>query len=90
MTDTTTDEALAQLIGTPTAKATVVVERGPVTFFAAAVLEKSPIYHDPRARPRPACQHPGAAHVPHRHGVLGQVPRDPALRRPAGRPAWPQ
>ena len=49
MTDTTTDEALAQLIGTPTAKATVVVERGPVTFFADAVLSKSPIYHDPGA-----------------------------------------
>ncbi len=50
MTDTATDdELLKSLIGTPTAKSKVVVERGPVTFFADAVLSSSPIYHDPGA-----------------------------------------
>lgn len=43
------DELLKSIIGQRTSKATVVVERGPVTFFADAVLEKSPVYRDPAA-----------------------------------------
>jgi hypothetical protein len=43
------DELLKSIIGQRTSKATVVVERGPVTFFADAVLEKSPAYRDPGA-----------------------------------------
>ena len=43
------DELLKSIIGQRTSKATVVVERGPVTFFADAVLEKSPAYRDPAA-----------------------------------------
>jgi N-terminal half of MaoC dehydratase len=49
------DEAAAQedvlrgIIGQPTGKARVVIERGPVQHFADAVLSASPIYHDPQA-----------------------------------------
>lgn len=53
MTDTessgSNDELLRSLIGKPTGKAKVVVERGPVAFFAQAVLDESPIYKDPAA-----------------------------------------
>ena len=49
MTDgTTTDEGILQsIIGQPTGKSKVVIERGPVSFFADAVLEESPVYKDP-------------------------------------------
>jgi len=43
------DEFLRSLIGTPTAAATVVIERGPVSFFAQAVLDDDPIYRDSEA-----------------------------------------
>jgi acyl dehydratase len=34
------------VVGRPTGKSTITVERGPVTAFAASVTEKSPIYRD--------------------------------------------
>lgn len=43
------EELLQRIIGMPTAKSRVVVERGPVSAFADAVIDPSPIYHDPEA-----------------------------------------
>jgi hypothetical protein len=40
------EEILKGIIGKPTGRSTVVVERGPVTHFADAVGSTSPIYHD--------------------------------------------
>lgn len=45
----TDDKLLESLIGQPTGRSKVVVERGPVSFFAEAVLDKSPEYHDAEA-----------------------------------------
>lgn len=52
MADTQTDvgeEFLKTLIGKPTGKSKVVVERGPISFFAQAVLDENPVYHDASA-----------------------------------------
>ncbi len=46
---TTDEDVLKGIIGKPTGKAKVVVERGPVAFFADAVLDESPVYRDPSA-----------------------------------------
>jgi len=43
------EEVLKGIIGQPTGKAKVVVERGPVTHFADAVFSTSPIYRNPEA-----------------------------------------
>jgi len=43
------EDILKAIIGQPTGKSTVVIERGPVSFFADAVLEESPIYKSPEA-----------------------------------------
>ena len=43
------DDELAKIIGKPMSKSKVVVERGPVTNFAAAVCDANPIYQDPEA-----------------------------------------
>ena len=43
----TDEEILVSIIGRPTGTSKVVIERGPVSFFADAVLEESPIYKDP-------------------------------------------
>ena len=43
------DEDLTKLIGRPTGKSRVVLERGPVSYFAIGVCDKSPVYQDPRA-----------------------------------------
>lgn len=43
------EELLKSIIGKPTGKAKVVVERGPVQHFADALLSTSPIYHSPEA-----------------------------------------
>jgi acyl dehydratase len=43
------EDVLKGIIGQPTGKAKVVVERGPVQHFADAVLSTSPIYHNPDA-----------------------------------------
>jgi acyl dehydratase len=43
------EDVLKGIIGQKTAKAKVVVERGPVQHFADAVLSTSPIYHNPEA-----------------------------------------
>jgi acyl dehydratase len=45
----TDEEILVSIIGQPTGTSKVVVERGPVSFFADAVLEESPVYKDPGA-----------------------------------------
>jgi acyl dehydratase len=45
----TQEDVLKSIIGQPTGKAKVIVERGPVQHFADAVLSASPIYHDPKA-----------------------------------------
>lgn len=46
--ETTVDEELLKsLVGKPTSKSKVVVERGPVSFFAQAVEDESPVYQDP-------------------------------------------
>ena len=37
------------IVGKPTAANKVRVERGPVSFFAAAVLDNNPVYRDPAA-----------------------------------------
>ena len=42
-------DVLKGIIGQPTGKAKVVVERAPVQHFADAVLSTSPIYHNPEA-----------------------------------------
>jgi acyl dehydratase len=42
-------DVLQSIIGQPTGKSKVIVERGPVQHFADAVLSASPIYHDPGA-----------------------------------------
>jgi acyl dehydratase len=44
--DASLEELLEGMIGQPTSRSRVVVERGPVTLFAAAVGSTSPIYHD--------------------------------------------
>ena len=49
----TPEDVLKSIIGQPTGKSKVVVERGPVQHFADALLSTSPIYHTPR-RPRQA------------------------------------
>ena len=46
---TSDDELFKSVIGMRTSKSTVVIERGPVTFFAEAVLEASPAYRSPEA-----------------------------------------
>ncbi len=46
---TSDDELIRSVIGLRTSKSTVVVERGPVTFFAEAVHETSPAYRSPEA-----------------------------------------
>ncbi len=43
------EDLLHSIIGQQTAKSTVVVERGPVAFFAEAVLDDSPVYRSPEA-----------------------------------------
>ncbi len=43
------EEVLKGIIGQPTGKAKVVVERGPVTHFAEAVGSTSPVYRNPEA-----------------------------------------
>ena len=43
------EDVLKSIIGQPTGKSKVIVERGPVQHFADAVLSASPIYHDPVA-----------------------------------------
>jgi len=43
------DEDLKRIIGKPMSKSTVVVERGPVSNFATAVCDDSPVYRDPVA-----------------------------------------
>jgi acyl dehydratase len=45
----TGEDLLKSIIGKPTAKSTVVVERGPVAFFADAVLDANPVYQSPEA-----------------------------------------
>jgi acyl dehydratase len=42
-------ELLKGIIGQPTGKSKVLVERAPVMHFADSVLSSSPIYHDPEA-----------------------------------------
>jgi acyl dehydratase len=42
-------EVLKGIIGQPTGKSKVLVERGPVMHFADSVLSSSPVYHDPEA-----------------------------------------
>jgi acyl dehydratase len=46
---TSQEDVFKEIIGQPTGKAKVVVERGPVQHFADAVLSTSPIYHSPEA-----------------------------------------
>ena len=43
------DEDLKKIVGKPTSKATVVVERSAVTNFATAVCDDNPVYRDARA-----------------------------------------
>jgi acyl dehydratase len=43
------EDVLKSIIGQPTGKSKVIVERGPVQHFADAVLSTSPVYHDPAA-----------------------------------------
>lgn len=43
------EDVLKGIIGQPTGKSKVVVERGPVQHFADALLSSSPIYHSPEA-----------------------------------------
>jgi hydroxyacyl-ACP dehydratase HTD2-like protein with hotdog domain len=43
------EDVLKSIIGKPTGLSTVVVERGPLAFFADAVLEQSPVYKSPDA-----------------------------------------
>ena len=38
----------ADVVGKPTAKSTIVLERGPVSAFALAVTDRNPIYQDER------------------------------------------
>jgi len=45
----THEDVLKGIVGQPTGKAKVIVERGPVQHFADAVLSASPIYHNPAA-----------------------------------------
>ena len=49
MTASEQSDMLAGLIGTPTSHSVVVVERGPVSFFADAVVDDNPVYKDPAA-----------------------------------------
>ena len=53
---------LDELIGTRTAVSTVVVERGPVGFFADCVFDESPESHDPGAAE--VAGHPGVVATP--------------------------
>jgi acyl dehydratase len=46
---TSHEDVLKGIVGQPTGKTKVVVERGPVQHFADAVFSTSPIYHDPAA-----------------------------------------
>jgi hypothetical protein len=43
------EDVLKSIIGEPTGRSKVVVERGPVEHFADSLLSTSPIYHDPGA-----------------------------------------
>lgn len=49
MTDDAIEQAMKDLVGTVTTRATVLVERGPVAHFAEAVLETTPVYQWPEA-----------------------------------------
>lgn len=53
------DDVLKGLIGQPTSKARVVVERAPVSFFAEAVLSDSPVYKN-----REAAKAAGFSNIP--------------------------
>jgi acyl dehydratase len=43
------DDELSKIIGKPMSKSRVVIERGPVANFAAAVCDSNRVYRDPRA-----------------------------------------
>ena len=43
------EDVLKGIIGQPTAKAKVIVERGPVMHFAESLLSTSPVYRNPEA-----------------------------------------
>ena len=64
------------VVGKPTTKGVIKVERGPVSNFATALKDENEIYHDEgggaggRVR-----EHPCPAHLGVRDGPLGQVPR---------------
>ena len=78
-----------EIVGMPTGKATITIERGPVTQFAASVTETSPVYRDRRRREGGRLRrHPGAADVLLLcRVVLGRVPRGSAGRcRPRSQP----
>jgi acyl dehydratase len=45
----TDEEILKSIIGQPTGNSKVVIERGPVSVFADAVLSESPVYSSPEA-----------------------------------------
>ena len=82
------EDVLKGIIGQPTGKSRVVVERGPVQHFADAVLSTSPIYHDPDAAKAAGFDAiPAPADLALRHGVLGQVRGAPAGGRADGQPA---
>jgi acyl dehydratase len=49
MEDDMADDDLKKIIGKPMSKSKVVVERGPVTNFATAVCNESPVYRNPAA-----------------------------------------
>ena len=82
------------VIGKPTGAYQVRVERGPVEFFATAVKDDNPIYHDPSGgEGRRLRRDPGAADVLVRDAAHGQVHRGAAARpdrrqEPDARRSW--
>ncbi len=67
------------VIGKSTGAYKVRVERGPVEFFASAVLDENPVYHDPAAAAAAGLRSdPCAPDVLVRDAAHGCVPRAPA------------
>ena len=76
--------SLKEIIGQPTSKSVVTVERGQLATFAGAVKDASPmISRDPRAAAGAGlARNPRASHLSVRDGELRGVPR--AAARPTG------
>lgn len=81
------DDALKSIIGRPTSKSKVVIERGPVANFATAVCDSNPVYKDPHAAAEAGFDAiPVPPTFPFVMNNWGEFPENQAADRPTGNP----